>query len=55
MKKGFIFFIRPDTLIVFNKLKRLFIKVLILVTFDFKKIIVIKIDVLRFAITAILS
>jgi hypothetical protein len=55
IKKGLTFFIRLDTLVVFNKLKKLFIKTLILITFDLKKIIVIKIDILRFVIAAILS
>jgi hypothetical protein len=55
IKKGLTFFIRPDTLTVFNKLKKLFIKVLILITFNLKKIIVIEIDALRFIIVAILS
>jgi hypothetical protein len=46
---------RLNTLIIFNKLKKLFIKVFILITFNFKKIIVIKIDILRFVIIAVLS
>jgi hypothetical protein len=55
MKKGLTFFIRLDTLVVFNRLKKLFIKALILVTFNLKKIIVIETDALGFVITAVLS
>jgi hypothetical protein len=55
IKKGLTFFIRPNALVAFNKLKKLFIKALILVTFNSEKIIVIKIDILGFAIAAKLS
>jgi hypothetical protein len=54
-KKRLTFFIGLDALAVFNRLKKVFIEALILVTFNPKKIIVIEIDALGFAITAMLS
>ena len=49
------FFIRPEVIAAFNRLKKLFIIALILVTFDPEREIIIKINVLRFVIIAILS
>jgi hypothetical protein len=55
IKKGLTFFIEPDALVAFNKLKKLFIEALILITFYPEKIIVIETDALKFVIAAILS
>ena len=46
---------RPKAIATFNRLKKLFTIASILVTFDPEREIIIKIDVLRFIIIAVLS
>src|SRR5947209_4058503 len=54
-KKGLNFFMGPEAIAAFNRLKKLFTTALILVIFDPEREIVIETDALRFAIIVVLS